>query len=500
MHRVRLAKIREFEELPMQHVASVAEMRAADSEALKFCNERTLIERAGRAVACEAISMLKGAYGKRITVIAGKGSNGEDGRLAASYLRQRGAVVTVFEASTAPSELGLSDLIIDAAYGTGFHGDYSSPSNKFEVPVLAVDIPSGVDGDTGSSSSSVLVASSTVTFAALKPGLLQGDGAQLAGLVKVADIGVDLTLAKIGLVEDKDVTRLLPRREFSSHKWSSPLMVIAGSRGMQGAGTLCASAALRSGAGMVRFGSIGQSSSPTVGQEYLESCRELWPIEPVRVDLGCPEWSKIALNEIERCAALVIGPGIGRSEETMAETRKLIAQCPVPVVADADALFALGDVLSARKIIQAQERVVVLTPHDEEYKRLLGQSPGADRIQAARNLAKLTGAMVLLKGNLTVVATPWSESLDVLLVNSGTPRLATAGTGDVLSGAIGALIARGVEPLWATSLAAHIHGRASSLGRLEGLIASDLPRLMSKWMSELLANGKQDPGVLAVAR
>lgn len=474
----------------MQHVATVAEMRAADKAALEFCNEHTLIERAGRAVANEAISMLKGAYGKRITVVAGKGSNGADGRLAASYLRQRGAAVTVLEASNAPLELGLSDLIIDAAYGTGFHGDYSSPNNKFGVPVLAVDIPSGVDADTGSSSSCVLVASSTVTFAALKPGLLQGDGAQLAGSVTVVDIGLELSLPNIGLIEDQDVLRLLPRRDFFSHKWSSSLMVVAGSQGMQGAGTLCASAALRSGAGMVRFGSIGQISSTRDGEEYLQTCRGLWPIEPVRVDLGCPEWSRVALSEIERCAALVIGPGIGRSQETTAQTRELITKCSVPVVVDADALFALGDARSAREVIQAQERVVVLTPHDGEYKRLAGRPPGADRIKAARDLAKLTGAIVLLKGNLTVVATPWGEPLDILLVNAGTPRLATAGTGDVLSGAIGALIARGVEPLWATSLAAHIHGRASRLGPSEGLIASDLPGLMSKWMSELLDNGK----------
>ncbi len=183
----------------MKPVLTVSEMREVDTEALREVTESVLVERAGTAVATRALKMMGGSYGRRVVVVAGKGNNGADGRVAADRLRRRGARVTIFEASDAPESLDGDPrvhLVIDAAYGTGFRGEYQAPSVPTGVPVLAVDIPSGVDGDTGAVSGDALRADVTVTFAALKPGLLQGDGPVLAGEVEVADIGLDAGRAR----------------------------------------------------------------------------------------------------------------------------------------------------------------------------------------------------------------------------------------------------------------------------------------------------------------
>ena len=178
---------------PMQPVLTVAEMNAVDAAAQATIPLEVLVGRAGHAVARVALDMLGGAYGRRVTVIAGRGNNGADGRVAARYLAGRGVRVTVVEAATEPdptAPIGPADLVIDAAYGTGFHGRYRSPAVDPGTPVLAVDIPSGVAGDTGSASGTPLAARRTVTFVALKPGLVQGDGVGLAGRVTVVDIGL----------------------------------------------------------------------------------------------------------------------------------------------------------------------------------------------------------------------------------------------------------------------------------------------------------------------
>ena len=334
-----------------------------------------------------------------------------------------------------------------------------------------------------------MAADRTVTFAALKPGLLQGDGAQLAGEVVVAEIGVPLEGWGIGLVEDADVTALVPPRARSSHKWASAVAVVAGSPGMEGAGYLAASGASHAGAGMVRLavpGSEERGGEPAAGP---------WPVEAVRLGLPADGWADGVLAVLDRCRALVIGPGLGRSEATAIQIRKLIDRSPVPVVADADALVALGPAASARALV-GTDRPVVLTPHDGEYAHLTGSAPGPDRIDAARRLAEATGAVVLLKGPLTAVAAPGArcggprrgdpgaEAPRVLLAAAGTARLATAGTGDVLAGVIGALVARGVAVPAAAAIAAHVHGRAAGLGPAEGLVAADLPALVARWLSE----------------
>jgi NAD(P)H-hydrate epimerase len=461
----------------MRPVATVAEMRAADAAALEHVDHSSLVARAGTAVALGALRMLGSGYGHRVVVVAGKGNNGADGRVAAGVLRRRGARVTLVDAANAPARLPACDLVIDAAYGTGFRGTYDAPRVPTGALVLAVDIPSGVDGDTGAASGSPMTADRTVTFAALKPGLLQGDGAQLAGEVVVAAIGVDVEHWAIGLVEDADVTAMLPPRTRAAHKWASAVAVVAGSTGMEGAGFLAASGASHAGAGMVRLavpGSADQHGEPT------------GPVEAVRLPLPETGWADEVLAVLDRCRALVVGPGLGRGDDTAAEIRRLIARSPVPVVADADALYALGDAATSREVV-GSGRAVVLTPHDGEFARLAGGPPGPDRIAAARRLAASTGAVVLLKGALTAVASPAAAAgvPDVLLAAAGTARLATAGTGDVLSGVIGAFLARGVPAAPAAALGAHVHGRAGGLGPAEGLVAADLPELVARWLSTL---------------
>jgi NAD(P)H-hydrate epimerase len=340
------------------------------------------------------------------------------------------------------------------------------------TPVLAVDIPSGVKGDTGEASGSPSAASRTVTFVALKPGLLQGQGARLAGWVSVADIGLPTGRPQISVMEDGDVRTLLPSRRHAGNKWSAALLVVAGSPGMTGAAALCARSAYRSGAGMVRLGVPGADLSESPASEA------------VSVRLPAQGWAADALEAASRCAAVVVGPGLGRDERTAGEVLRLVAESPVPVVVDADGLFALGRV-GGDDSLQARSRVV-LTPHDGEYARLTGADPGPDRIAACRRLAGSSGAVALLKGPTTAVSDMAGR---VLLGVSGTTALATAGTGDVLSGVIGAMLARGMDPLEAAALAAHVHGRAGAHGPAEGLMAGDLPDLVAEVLSELRSPG-----------
>ncbi|MHB8468045.1 MAG: NAD(P)H-hydrate dehydratase, partial [Acidimicrobiales bacterium] len=282
-----------------------------------------------------------------------------------------------------------------------------------------------------------------------------GEGQSHAGRVVVADIGLSVGEPSAHLVEDADMA-WLPARPRTSHKWDRAVWVVAGSPGMRGASSLCVRAAQRAGAGMVRAGSPGVAAS-----EHPAG-------EAVAVDLPSERWEKTVLGQLDRCKALVVGPGLGRAESVQAGVRALVGAAEVPVVVDADGLYALGepDSLDGR---------VVLTPHDGEFARLRGAPADADRMQSVRDLAAATGAIVLLKGASTIVAAPDGTAL---LATSGDARLATAGTGDVLAGIIGAFLAAGVAPLEAAALAAHVHGRAAGLGHAVGLLAGDLPDLL----------------------
>ncbi len=436
-------------------VVTPAEMRAIDAAAPEPAEQ--LIDRAGAAVARVARSMLGGTYGRVVNVIVGPGNNGADGRVAAERLAGRGVKVRVFEVETCPAVLPPADLVIDAAFGTGFHGVWRAPAIG-DAMVLAVDIPSGVDGNTGSADGGTLRADVTVTFAAAKPGLYLGTGRELAGDVRVVDIGLDVSSATAHVVEASDVARWIGRRDGNAHKWAQAVRVVAGSSGMTGAAHLVTAGAQRAGAGMVHVSSPGVEGNP--------------PIEAVSRRIPSFDWADAVLNDLYRFHSLVVGPGLGREDHTVPSVTKLVIDAIVPVVVDGDGLFALAwNEHGAPTMLLSREVPTILTPHDGEYALLTGHRPGDDRLAAARQLAADTGATVLLKGPTTVVASP---SGDARLVVNGDQRLATAGTGDVLAGIIGALAATGIDVLTAGAAGAWLHAAAASFGPSRGFVASDL--------------------------
>jgi hydroxyethylthiazole kinase-like uncharacterized protein yjeF len=446
-------------------IVTPSEMAAIDAAAPEPVE--VLIDRAGAAVARRAVAMLGGTYGRRVVVVAGKGNNGNDGRVAGRKLAARGVQVRVFEAGDAPEVLPPCDLVIDAAYGTGLQRPYRAPAPPDPAtPVLAVDIASGIDGLTGEVRGRPVRAHQTVTFAALKPGLLLADGIDACGAIEVVDIGLDVSRARAHLVETPDVARWLPERDTHTHKWRSAVWVIGGSPGMTGAARLACGGAMRAGAGYVRLSVPGAHDAGA-------------PTEVVQVPVSA------ALDDIDpadaaRFAALVVGPGLGRAPATAEALAAFVARCDRPLVLDGDALTLLGE--QAARVLAGRGAPTVLTPHDRELRELAGEAPGADRFAAVRALAGRTGSVVLLKGATTVVADPSGE---VLVSTTGDARLATAGTGDVLAGCIGALLARGMPPFRAAAAGAHVHGLAARRASSEGMVAGDLLVHLPAVLSEL---------------
>jgi NAD(P)H-hydrate epimerase len=447
------------------------EMRAIDAAAPEPVDE--LIDRAGRATARVALGMLGGGYGRVVNVLAGGGNNGSDGRTAGTYLQRRGVKVRVIDAAMPSPRLPPCDLVIDAAYGTGFRGDWIAPeivnADGQRPLVLAVDIPSGVNASTGEAGPGVLTADRTVTFQALKPGLVFGAGRELCGLIDVVDIGLDVSSSTQHLVEAADVADWWPARSTDAHKWNGAVRVVAGSPGMLGAGRLCAEAAARTGAGLVALSSPG--IDPDARSEIIQH------------RIPATEFQHEVFADLDRFRALVIGPGLGRHEGTIESTRALIRDATLPVVIDGDGIFAAAwSAEGAGPLLRSRGRPTVITPHDGEFSLLAGHTPGADRVAAARSLAGDLGAVVLLKGPTTVVATPGG---DVLVVDHGDERLATAGSGDVLAGMIGALLASGLAPERAAAGAAWLHADAARRGPRLGLLAGDIvdliPAALESW-------------------
>ncbi len=452
-------------------IVTPEEMRAIDADAADPVD--VLVQRAGRAVGRSALGMLGGAYGRTVIVIAGSGNNGADGRVAGEWLRRRGVAVRVVDAASCPDPFPPSDLVIDAAYGTGYRASSRAPWSPPEIgprQVLAVDIPSGLDASTGEHAGPVLAADCTVTFQALKPGLLFGDGPALSGEVDVVDIGLDASRASAHLVDIDDVAAWFPSRHADAHKWSAAVRIVAGSPGMLGSAGLAARAAARCGAGLVAVSSPG-ASAPV-------------PLEVLQPSLPESAWADEVLEGLGRYRAVVVGPGLGRGAATVASIRRLISRAGVPVVADGDALYAIatGDPLG----LSDRSAPTVLTPHDGEFEQLTGAPPGPDRLEAARSLAARFGCTVLLKGPSSVIA---DQAGAVLVVDHGDQRLATAGSGDALAGMIGALLASGLDPLHAAATAAWLHADAARRGPRAGLVAGDLPGLLPDVFDALFDRG-----------
>ena len=462
----------------MRHVVTANEMATFDAAALRTTPHRTLVERAGRAVAREVRSLLGAVRGRRIVVIAGKGSNGADGRVAARELARGGAVVTIVSPSCRSEELEGADVIIDAAYGTGCSREYVAPMAPVDALVVAVDLPSGLDATTGALHGRPMPADVTVTMAALKAGLLLGAGPEVAGRIVIADIGISTDGSSMELVDAEDLIGL-PERSAGRNKWSSAVCIVAGSPGMEGAAVLSSLGALRAGAGMVRL--VHPTDGPPSGIA--------WPVEIVRSSVATSELVATAQRECARAGALVLGPGLGRTEETKRAVAEILSTRRTPVVLDADALACVGDLATLRTLVDSCDPPVVLTPHDGELSALLGRPLVAtERLDTLHLVAESTGATVLSKGPTTIVVEPGPTLLADRFIIAGSGALATAGTGDVLSGVIAALLAAGSSPRDGASLGAVLHGLAGR--RAPGtLIASELPALIGDVLREVHDGG-----------
>jgi NAD(P)H-hydrate epimerase len=457
----------------MRPVLTADEMRAADAEAMRTVSHRALVERAGLAVALAATRLVPRVYGARIAVLCGPGSNGADGHVAARHLADRGAAVRTLEVASMPARVAGADLVVDAAFGTGLSRPWDAPEVD-GAPVLAVDLPSGVDPDTGIAAGRSLRATRTIAMGALKRGHLVADGSALSGEVAVATLGIEARDPGACLVEDADVAAMEPLGR-AEHKWRRAVVVLAGSPGILGAAALACEGASSVQAGMVLL------YAPDVPRHREGP----WPTEVVRLtaaDEGDGE--KVVLAALERARALVVGPGIGRSDHLRRMVAELLSAARVPVVLDADALHLVDpDELRARQ--HAGGSPIVLTPHDGEFAALFGHEPGTDRFAAALDAATRTGCTVLLKGPTTVVAStsPPRATPTLLAVASGTPDLASPGTGDVLSGVIGGLLARGLPVHLAAAIGAHLHGLAgAALGTRcrAGLLAASVADVLAE--------------------
>ncbi|HEU5264329.1 MAG TPA: NAD(P)H-hydrate dehydratase [Gaiellaceae bacterium] len=415
-----------------------------------------LMERAGAAVAREAMDAFPAA--RSFACVCGGGSNGGDGRVAARLLQEAGHVA---DETTEPEGY---DVVVDALFGTGFEGvsrpeaaELISRINVASAPVVSVDLPSGVDASTGEVAGAVVDADVTVTFHAHKVGLAVGPGRFHAGRVVVSDIGLDAA-ATAHRRATKALLSIVPLRGARDTKFTSgSVLVVGGQPGMTGAACLSAMAALRADAGYVML-AVPQAALPAA---------EALALEPVKVGWSDTDAVETIVRSAERAAALAIGPGLGRSDQRKALVRELLRRLPLPAVVDADALFGLEPV--------ERDAPTVLTPHTGELARLLDTDSdwvSAHRLAAAQQGADRYGATVVLKGADTIVAAPGTGAI---VCDLGPSSLATAGTGDVLTGVVGTFLAKGLEPQLAAAAASVAHAYAAELApQRAGLVASDL--------------------------
>lgn len=417
----------------------------------------TLMARAARAIAVTASELIGFSYGARVLLLVGAGDNGADALYAGAELARRGAAVRAVLGSAKASQpalaalraaggrvvelaaAGPADLVIDGLVGIGARGPLREPMLPLvaaaeERRVLAVDLPSGVDPDTGTVAGPAVRAELTVCLGGLKPGLLVGSGRLHAGEVRLIDLGITGALPEPTVCQLAEADARIRRPGPLDDKYTRGVVgVAAGSAAYPGAALLCTGSARLGGVGAVRY--AGHAAAEVVRRHP----------EVLVTD---------TVAEAGRVQAWVVGPGLGSDEDAVRSLRAVLA-ADVPVVIDADGLNLLAE---RRELLGRRTAATVLTPHDREYQRLFGEV-GDDRIGAARRAAAESGATVLLKGYATVVAEPAGRCY----VNpTGHPALATAGSGDVLAGLVGSLLATGIEPGRAAAIAAYLHGRAAA--------------------------------------
>jgi len=509
-------------------LATAAQMRELDRAAIqdRGVPSLELMERAARAVARTALELAERVSGgeaeghRRAAVFCGVGNNGGDGLAAARLLREAGMEVRAFlvgdrarmtpdcremvrrlaEAGDPPEDFVPGDtaqedwaagcsVAVDALFGIGLsrpaEGDHAAAItllNAAGVPVAAVDIPSGVETDSGRILGTAVQAAATVTFTLGKPGLFVGKGAICAGEVTVADIGIPQDLidgltCPVRTVERGDIS--LPRRARDAHKGNfGRAYILAGSVGYTGAPVLAARGAVRTGAGLV----------------FLGTPAPAWPVVAGKLDIAMPhplsagkegmlsvEAVEQVLERLKDCGVCLIGPGLGRSSGVAAVIRHILAETHLPVVLDADGINALEghiDILDSRKGL-----VTVLTPHDGEFARLGGDLSGGDRLRAAGAFAVEHGCCLVLKGHRTITAFPDGTAY---VNTTGNPGMAKGGSGDVLAGMILSLLGQGLPPRQAVPAAVWLHGAAGDLAAAElgeyamtaGDLAEHLPEVL----------------------
>ncbi|MDK2930947.1 MAG: ADP-dependent NAD(P)H-hydrate dehydratase / NAD(P)H-hydrate epimerase [Bacillota bacterium] len=500
-------------------VVTSDEIREIDRKAIEEAGIPgvVLMENAGRAVADTAKRLLEGMAGRRVCIFAGKGNNGGDGFVAARHLVNSQVRVKTFligktdevrgdarvnldilmrmgvdveeigpeDVHRARVAVSVSDVVVDAIFGTGFRGEVGGYAaqiidaiNESGRPVVAVDVPSGLDASTGKISASCVRARYTVTFGLPKVGLLLYPGAACAGELVVADIGIPRAFLtderlKLNLSIAEEIRRYLPARDPDSHKGTfGRVLVVAGSQGMAGAAALASLAALRSGAGLVTL-AVPKSLQDIMHSRLTEvMTRALPETESGSVSLQ----AQALLDGILRGAeALAIGPGLSMHSETAQLVRNIVMTTSVPAVIDADGLNAIAQDPGTLKTSKAP---IVLTPHPGEMARLTGLSVHEikrDRLSVTMKAAAQWGKVVVLKGARTVIADPSGEAHINPTGNSG---MATAGSGDVLTGLIAGLLAQGVSALEAAVLGTYVHGLAGDIAAARrgemGMIAGDI--------------------------
>jgi hydroxyethylthiazole kinase-like uncharacterized protein yjeF len=469
----------------MRQAFQVAAVRAAEQALMAAVPDGALMRRAAAGLASVSGSLLARTYGARVVVLAGSGDNGGDALYAGALLARRGAAVTAIAAApkvhpggaaelraaggrlasdlaAAGPVLARADLIIDGLLGIGGHGGLRAPFDALArqaqqarddgATVLAVDLPSGIDADTGAVDGPAVRADVTVTFGAIKPGLLVDPGAGYAGTVELIDIGLGPHLAGPPAAlapQHGDIAGLLPQPGAESDKYRRGVVgVLAGSDRFGGAVVLATGGAVRGGAGMVRV---------VTAPVPVAAVRQAWPEAVLTTYPDDPGWDLI--GSVGRVQAWVAGPGMGTSPDAVARLTAIV-RTDLPVLVDADGLT----ILSQYPGLLPRPAPTLITPHAGELARLLGAEAAAveaRRLEHAGRAARQLGVTVLLKGSTTVVADPAGGP--VLVNPTGTPWLATAGTGDVLSGLAGALLAQGLPPAQAGLAAAYLHGVAARL-------------------------------------
>jgi hydroxyethylthiazole kinase-like uncharacterized protein yjeF len=521
-------------------VLTAAQMRDADRRTIEEVGLPgvVLMENAGAAVAAVILKRFPAA--RRLAILCGKGNNGGDGLVVArrllsqrpevfllgrrtdvkgdarlhlgAYERSGGTLAEVPDAeawSAIRERVFSADLIVDALLGTGLQhepagvigaaiDDLADLGAPPRVPIVAVDLPSGLPSDTGEVAWKTVHATCTVTFVAPKHGHVLPPACDRVGELEVADIGIPSTLlahtAQLFLVEPRDAATALPPRSPAAHKGDfGHLLVIAGSLGKTGAAALCASAALRMGAGLVTVATPESALPFLAGSLRSETMTEPLPL----TDGGAlgKEALERALALAEARDAVVLGPGLGQGGEVRTFVRELLAQCTRPMLIDADGLNAVapGPKNPGAVALLRRAAATIVTPHPGEMARLRGSSTAEvqrRRLETARGFAIETGATVVLKGQRTLIA----DSDGRAAVNpTGNPGMATGGTGDVLAGIVGALIARGL-PVWTAALAGvYLHGRAGdrAAARLgpESLVAADLVDVLPEAILGVTADG-----------